>query len=381
MSATRRIIDAAAVRVAAGKAATLVEALPWLERFRGALVVVKYGGNAMVDARLKAAFAQDVAFLRYAGLHPVVVHGGGPQIAAMLGRLGLTSEFKGGLRVTTPEVMEVVRMVLTGQVQRELVGLLNQHGPLAVGLSGEDAHLFEARRRGTVVDGEEVDLGLVGDVVGVNPAAVLDLIAAGRIPVVSTVAPDVDEPGQVLNVNADTAAAALAVALGARKLVVLTDVEGIYGQWPNRDSLLSQIVLTEARRLLETVDSGMVPKLEACIRAVEQGVPQAHVIDGRAAHSLLLEVCTDEGIGTMVLPAPSGEVGAGPTAPPPPPTRRTGWAGMPPRSSRSSASRRPCSRTVRGAMSKTSTGSGISTCSPASRSTPSDTATRPSSTR
>ena len=310
MSATRRIIDAAAVRVAAGKAATLVEALPWLERFRGALVVVKYGGNAMVDARLKAAFAQDVAFLRYAGLHPVVVHGGGPQIAAMLGRLGLTSEFKGGLRVTTPEVMEVVRMVLTGQVQRELVGLLNQHGPLAVGLSGEDAHLFEARRRGTVVDGEEVDLGLVGDVVGVNPAAVLDLIAAGRIPVVSTVAPDVDEPGQVLNVNADTAAAALAVALGARKLVVLTDVEGIYGQWPNRDSLLSQIVLDEARRLLETVDSGMVPKLEACIRAVEQGVPQAHVIDGRAAHSLLLEVFTDEGIGTMVLPDPAGEVWA-----------------------------------------------------------------------
>ncbi|HON75287.1 MAG TPA: acetylglutamate kinase [Dermatophilaceae bacterium] len=310
MSATRRIIDAAAVRVAAGKAATLVEALPWLQRFRGALVVVKYGGNAMVDARLKAAFAQDVAFLRYVGLHPVVVHGGGPQIAAMLGRLGLTSEFKGGLRVTTPEVMEVVRMVLTGQVQRELVGLLNQHGPLAVGLSGEDAHLFEARRRGTVVEGEEVDLGLVGDVVGVNPAAVLDLIAAGRIPVVSTVAPDVDEPGQVLNVNADTAAAALAVALGARKLVVLTDVEGIYGQWPNRDSLLSQIVLTEARRLVTTVDSGMVPKLEACIRAVEQGVPQAHVIDGRAAHSLLLEVFTDEGIGTMVLPDPAGEVWA-----------------------------------------------------------------------
>ena len=228
----------------------------------------------------------------------------------MLTRMGLTSEFKGGLRVTTPEVMEVVRMVLTGQVQRELVGLLNQHGPLAVGLSGEDAHLFQARKRGTVVDGEEVDLGLVGDVVGVNPAAVLDIIAAGRIPVVSTVAPDLDEPGQVLNVNADTAAAALAVALQARKLVVLTDVEGIYAAWPDRDSLLSQIGLSEARRLLATVDSGMVPKLEACIRAVEHGVPQAHVIDGRAAHSLLLEVFTDEGIGTMVLPDPDGEVWA-----------------------------------------------------------------------
>ncbi len=355
MSSLRGVIDAAALRVAAGKAATLVEALPWLERFRGALVVVKYGGNAMTDDALKAAFAQDVAFLRYAGLHPVVVHGGGPQIASMLTRLGLTSEFKGGLRVTTPEVMEVVRMVLTGQVQRELVGLLNQHGPLAVGLSGEDAHLFEARKRGTVIDGEEVDLGLVGDVVGVNPAAVLDIIAAGRIPVVSTVAPDLDEPGQVLNVNADTAAAALAVALEARKLVVLTDVEGIYAAWPDRDSLLSEISLTEARRLLTSVDSGMVPKLEACIRAVEQGVPQAHVIDGRAAHSLLLEVFTDEGIGTMVLPDPT--------------------------LSRSSASPRPCSRTVTAAMWSTSTASAIWICWPGSRSTPSGTATRRSSTR
>ena len=299
-----------ALSAAASKAGTLVEALPWLERFRGALVVVKYGGNAMIDQTLKAAFAQDIAFLRYAGLRPVVVHGGGPQIGSMLQRLGLTSEFKGGLRVTTPEVMDVVRMVLTGQVQRELVGLLNQHGPLAVGLSGEDAHLFEARKRGTVVDGEEVDLGLVGDVVGVNPAAVLDIIAAGRIPVVSTVAPDLDEPGQVLNVNADTAAAALAVALDARKLVVLTDVEGIYANWPDRDSLLSQVVVTEARALLARVDSGMVPKLEACIRAVEQGVPQAHVIDGRAAHSVLLEVFTDEGIGTMVLPDPAQVVWA-----------------------------------------------------------------------
>lgn len=307
-SSLRGVIDAAAIRVAQAKASTLVEALPWLERFRGSLVVVKYGGNAMVDDTLKAAFAQDVAFLRYAGLRPVVVHGGGPQIGAMLARLGLTSEFKGGLRVTTPEVMDVVRMVLTGQVQRELVGLLNQHGPLAVGLSGEDADLFEGRRRGTIVDGEEVDLGQVGDVVGVNPAAVHDILTAGRIPVVSTIAPDLDAPGQVLNVNADTAASALAVALGASKLVVLTDVQGIYAAWPDRDSLLSQIGLTEARALLGRVDSGMVPKLEACIRAVEGGVPQAHVVDGRAPHSLLLEVFTDEGIGTMVLPDPPGTV-------------------------------------------------------------------------
>ncbi|MBK8757670.1 MAG: acetylglutamate kinase [Actinomycetales bacterium] len=291
-----------ALSAAASKAGTLVEALPWLERFRGALVVVKYGGNAMIDQTLKAAFAQDIAFLRYAGLRPVVVHGGGPQIGSMLQRLGLTSEFKGGLRVTTPEVMDVVRMVLTGQVGRELVGLLNHHGPLAVGLSGEDAELFGARRRGTVVDGEDVDLGLVGDVERVNPAAVQDILDAGRIPVVSTVAPDVDTPGQVLNVNADTAAAALAVALGARKLVVLTDVEGVYADWPDRSSLLSQLSVGDARVLLGKVDSGMVPKLEACVRAVEGGVPQAHVVDGRTPHSILLEVFTDAGIGTMVLP-------------------------------------------------------------------------------
>jgi acetylglutamate kinase len=298
----RGLIDAAAIRVAAGKAATLVEALPWLERFRGALVVVKYGGNAMVDETLKKAFAQDIAFLRYAGLRPVVVHGGGPQIKAMLERLGLESEFKGGLRVTTPEVMDVVRMVLTGQVGRELVGLLNQHGPIAVGLSGEDAGLLGARRRGTEIDGELVDLGLVGDVESVNPSAVLDILDAGRVPVVSTVAPDLDVDGQVLNVNADTAAAALAVALEAEKLVILTDVEGIYADWPDRGSLLSDLTLSSARELLAKVDEGMVPKLEACIRAVEGGVPQSHVVDGRAPHSILLEIFTDEGIGTMVLP-------------------------------------------------------------------------------
>jgi acetylglutamate kinase len=282
------------------KAATLVEALPWLERFRGALVVIKYGGNAMVDDELKAAFAQDVVFLRYAGLRPVVVHGGGPQIAAMLDRLGLESEFRGGLRVTTPEVMDVVRMVLTGQVGRELVGLVNQHGPLAVGLSGEDAGLFGARRRVTQVDGAPVDLGLVGDVETVNPDAVQDILAAGRIPVVSSVAPDLDVPGSVLNVNADSAAATLAVALGARKLVVLTDVEGVYGNWPDRSSLLSTLAVEDAETMLHRVEAGMVPKLEACTRAVRQGVPQAHVIDGRQPHALLLEVFTDEGTGTMV---------------------------------------------------------------------------------
>jgi acetylglutamate kinase len=307
----RGVIDAAALQVAAAKAQTLVDALPWLERFRGALVVVKYGGNAMVDDTLKLAFAQDIAFLRYAGLRPVVVHGGGPQIASMLGRLGMSSEFRGGLRVTTPDVMDVVRMVLTGQVGRELVGLLNQHGPLAVGLSGEDAGLFGARKRsGVADDGSDLDLGLVGDVESVNPSAVTDILDAGRIPVVSTVAPDLDVNGQVLNVNADSAAAALAVALEASKLVVLTDVDGIYGNWPEPGSLLSHLTLMDAKALVGKVDAGMIPKLEACIRAVEQGVPQAHVIDGRKPHSLLLEVFTDEGIGTMVVPDPEGVVRA-----------------------------------------------------------------------
>lgn len=288
------------------KAEVLVEALPWLQEFAGALVVVKYGGNAMVDDALKTAFAQDMVFLRRVGLRPVVVHGGGPQISAMLGRLGIESEFRGGLRVTTPEAMDVVRMVLTGQVSRELVGLVNAHGPYAVGLSGEDGGLLQAQRRHATVDGEPVDVGLVGDVVEVHPGAVRDLLDAGRIPVVSTIAPDRDDPTQVLNVNADTAAAALAVALGAKKLVVLTDVEGLYTSWPDRGSLVAQITRTELARLLPTLESGMVPKMEACLRAVEGGVPSATVIDGRVPHSLLLEVFTTQGNGTMVVPDPVG---------------------------------------------------------------------------
>ncbi|MFR9730187.1 acetylglutamate kinase [Saccharopolyspora sp. MS10] len=290
---------------AAAKASVLIEALPWLERFHGATVVVKYGGNAMIDDELKAAFAQDMVFLRLAGLHPVIVHGGGPQITTMLDRLGMTGEFRGGLRVTTPETLDVVRMVLVGQVGRELVGLINQHGPHAVGMSGEDAQLFTAARRTATVDGEPVDVGLVGDVVAVNPDAVLDLISAGRIPVVSTVAPDVD--GVVHNVNADTAAGALAVALGAEKLVVLTDVEGLYTDWPDRSSLVSRIDADRLEELLPGLAAGMVPKMEACLRAVRGGVPRAHVIDGRLAHSVLLEVFTSAGVGTMVLPSEEGE--------------------------------------------------------------------------
>ena len=282
------------------KAHVLGEALPWLKRFAGKIIVVKYGGNAMVDEDLKAAFAEDMVFLRTCGIHPVVVHGGGPQISAMLARLGMTGEFKGGFRVTTPEVMDVARMVLFGQVGRELVGLINAHGPYAVGISGEDAHLFTATRRSVMVDGESTDIGLVGDVTTVNPGAVTDLIAAGRIPVVSTIAPDAD--GVVHNINADTAAAALAQALGAEKLVVLTDVEGLYTNWPDRGSLVSEINTTALAELLPTLDAGMVPKMEACLRAVAGGVSRAHVIDGRTPHSTLLELFTTEGNGTMVVP-------------------------------------------------------------------------------
>ena len=284
------------------KAATLTEALPWLEEFHGATIVIKYGGNAMTDDKLQGAFAEDIVFLRYAGLRPVVVHGGGPQISDMLGRLGIGTEFRGGLRVTTPEAMDVVRMVLVGQVGRELVGLLNQHGPLAVGLSGEDAGLLTAERTGAVVGGEQVDIGLVGDVVRVRPESVLDLIDAGRIPVVSSVAPD--SAGQVHNVNADIAASALATALGAAKLVVLTDVEGLYAEWPASDEVVDQITASGLAALMPNMTTGMIPKMEACLRAVRGGVPRAHVLDGRVPHALLLEIFTDDGIGTMVVPDP-----------------------------------------------------------------------------
>jgi acetylglutamate kinase len=283
------------------KAAVLAEALPWLQRFHDQVVVVKYGGNAMIDEELKQAFAQDMVFLRLAGIHPVVVHGGGPQISSMLTRLGLPAEFRGGLRVTTPETIDIVRMVLVGQVGRELVGLINRHGPYAVGLSGEDAGLFIAEKRTALVDGEEVDIGLVGDVVQVNPDAVLDIIRAGRIPVVAGVAPD--GGGLVYNINADSAAAALAAALGAAKLVVLTDVEGLYANYPDPESLISALTADELEPMLPALESGMAPKMEACLRAVRGGVGRAHVIDGRVPHSVLLEVFTSEGVGTMVVPS------------------------------------------------------------------------------
>jgi acetylglutamate kinase len=287
------------------KAVTLVEALPWLERFHGKVILVKFGGNAMTNPELQQAFAEDIVFLKYAGLKPVVVHGGGPQINEHLNKLGVAAEFRGGLRVTTPETMQVVRMVLVGQVNRDLVGLINDHGPHAVGMSGEDAHLFTAVKRMAYVDGEAIDVGLVGDVVSVQPSTVLSLLDDGRVPVIATVARG--ENGETYNVNADTAAAALAVALRAEKLLVLTDVKGLYADWPSSEELISSMTADELETMLPTLAGGMVPKMEACLRAVRGGVKQAHVLDGRVPHAVLVEIFTDEGVGTMVTASPDGQ--------------------------------------------------------------------------
>ena len=288
---------------AAAKAEVLIEALPWLKKFRDAIMVIKFGGNAMVDEALLRDFAEDVVYLRLAGIRPVVVHGGGPQISDMLQRLGIESEFQGGYRVTTPEAMDVVRMVLTGKVNPELVEQINAHGPFAAGTTGEDAGLFMGRRRPPVeVDGEMVDLGLVGDVVGVRPEPVHALLDAGLIPVIAGIAPDLDHPGESLNVNADAAASALASALGAEKLVILTDVAGLYANWPDRGSLVSSITAEELEVLLPGLESGMIPKMRACLDAVRGGVSKAAIIDGREPHSVLLEIFTERGIGTEVTP-------------------------------------------------------------------------------
>ncbi|MBB3666729.1 acetylglutamate kinase [Garicola koreensis] len=298
--------DESTLASAADKAAVLVEALPWMKQFAGKTIVIKYGGNAMVNDELRRAFAEDVVFLRHVGVNPVVVHGGGPQINQLLERLGIRSEFRGGLRVTNHETLEAVRMVLNGQVGRELIGLINSHGPYAVGLSGEDAALLRARRKGAVVDGEEVDLGLVGEVSGVNPAALEDLVAAGRIPVISTISPEFDEhgepTGEVLNINADLAAGAVAAALDAAKLVMLTDVEGLYSSWPDKSSLISSLSASDLRAMLPTLESGMIPKMNAALAAVDAGVPRAHIVDGRQPHSMLLEIVTSAGVGTQVVP-------------------------------------------------------------------------------
>jgi acetylglutamate kinase len=287
-------------KIAAIKAETLIESLPWLQKFHGKVVVVKFGGNAMVDAELQKAFAEDMAYLRWVGIRPVVVHGGGPQISARLAELGIESEFRGGFRVTTSETISIVRDVLRDQISAQLATLIQDAGAKTLVMSGEDANLFRAEKTSLETEDGPVDIGLVGEVTQVNPRIVLEALEAGKIPVISTVAPTTS--GELLNVNADLAAAALAVALGAEKLMILTDVPGLYSDWPNRDSLVSEITSKELENLLPTLESGMIPKMQSCLKAVQGGVPTAHVIDGRTPHSILLEIFTVTGVGTIVLP-------------------------------------------------------------------------------
>ena len=294
---SKQVQDADLARI---KAETLIESLSWLQDFHGKVVVIKFGGNAMVDAELTRAFAQDMAYLRFVGIKPVVVHGGGPQISAKLAELGIETEFRSGLRVTTAEVMQVVRDVLRNQISTNLAGLVESAGAKAIVLSGEDSNLFRAERTTTDQAGNALDVGLVGEVTQVNPRVVLEALAAGVVPIISTVAPDQD--GQLLNVNADLAAASLAVALGAEKLLLLTDVAGLYSDWPNKDSLISEIRVAELSKLMLTLESGMIPKMQSCLNALAGGVPRAHIIDGRAPHSILLEIFTSSGVGTLVLP-------------------------------------------------------------------------------
>jgi acetylglutamate kinase len=294
---SNQIQDAALARI---KAETLIESLPWLQDFHGKVVVIKFGGNAMIDEQLTKAFAEDMAYLRFVGIKPVVVHGGGPQITARLAELGIQTEFKAGLRVTTPEVIEVVRDVLRNQISANLANLVQSAGAQTVVLSGEDSNLFRAEKTTTGLAGNALDVGLVGEVTQVNPRVVLEALATGVVPIISTVAPGSDN--QLLNVNADLAAASLAVALGAEKLLLLTDVAGLYSNWPNKDSLISEIHVPELEKLMPELESGMIPKMQACLNALAGGVPRAHIIDGRAPHSILLEIFTSSGVGTLVLP-------------------------------------------------------------------------------
>lgn len=285
------------------KAQTLIESLPWLQEFSGKVFVIKFGGNAMGDPALLDAFAQDIVYLRLVGINPVVVHGGGPQITRMLERFGVPTEFRAGYRYTSPEAMDIVRMVLTGQISRDIVSRINRLGPYAAAISGEDARLFTARRIEHDTSGAAVDLGQVGEVVHVNPELVLGQLRAGRVPVISSIAPDEDDPAVALNVNADAAASALAQALGAAKLVILTNVSGLYRNWPDESSLISRLGVDELEEMLPRLQTGMIPKMQACADAVRGGVAQAHIIDGRVPHSSLLEIFTTHGVGTLVEPA------------------------------------------------------------------------------
>jgi acetylglutamate kinase len=275
------------------RADVLVEALPYIQRFRDRVIVVKYGGNAMVDPALATSFAEDVVLMRSVGLRPVVVHGGGPQISHLMERLGKVPEFRDGHRVTDAETVDIARMVLVGKVNREIVSAINVHGPLAVGVSGEDAGLILAEAR-------HPDLGFVGDVHTVNPAILERLLAEDLIPVVSTIG--ADATGQAYNINADAVAGALAESLGAEKVIYLTDVEGLLADVAEQTSLISRISAPALQGLLDdgTLTGGMIPKIAACLHAVGHGVGSAHLLDGRLGHVLLLELFSDAGIGTMI---------------------------------------------------------------------------------
>ena len=289
IQADKDVLDLAKV-----KAKTLVEAAPWIRKFHGKIVVIKFGGNAMIDEALQRAFAEDVAFLQLVGIKPVVVHGGGPQISAGLADAGIESRFVDGLRVTSAEAIGVIRTVLRTQIGEPLQQMIVSAGGKAAVYSGETENLFTA----TV---SRSDLGLVGEVVAVNTEVIIKALESKVIPVISTVAPDAQ--GQVLNVNADLAASSFAVALTAEKFVVLTDVTGLYSSWPNLDSLISEINVSELEELLPNLEEGMIPKMQACLQAVQGGVPKAHIIDGRIQHSVLLEIFTTAGIGTLVTPS------------------------------------------------------------------------------
>lgn len=287
------------------KAAVLVEALPYIKKFYGKTVVIKYGGHAMLNHGLKEAVLTDVVLMKYVGMHPVIVHGGGPDITGMLKRVGKESRFVGGLRVTDEETMEIVEMVLAGKINKEIVAQVNRIGGSAVGLSGKDANMFQAvkkyRKIRTPEGGEEMaDIGFVGEISKVNPDLVASVIAQGYIPVVAPVA--VGAEGESYNVNADYAAGRLAAALGADKLIILTDVEGIMADRNDPGSLISVLRVADVPSLIEQgkIDGGMIPKVECCLDALAGGVKTTHILDGRKPHSILLEVFTDQGIGTMV---------------------------------------------------------------------------------
>ena len=286
-------VDATNLDLARIKAKTLIESAPWIRKFQGKVFVLKFGGNAMVDEQLQKAFAEDVAFLNLVGIKAVVVHGGGPQITSRLADLGLKSEFVDGLRVTSSEAISVIRDVLMNEISTPLANMIASSGAKAAVFNGETEGLFKASIT-------RADLGLVGEVVEVNASVITKSLEANLIPVISTVAPDAS--GQLVNVNADLAASSLAAALGAEKLVVLTDVPGLYSDWPNRDSLVSELTASELEEMLPDLESGMIPKMQACLNAVRAGVSKAHIIDGRVPHSVLLEVFTPSGIGTLVLP-------------------------------------------------------------------------------